>query len=418
MPSAIVSIPLDDTEVPDIIEVTPTHPTIPRRGTGRSTRRPSAAQAPRERSKASTDSRPDRFRDTEQKKDVRAVFARPILDVIDEDYISEDDPDYTADVDDDDLANDDVFDGEADDGFGNHATDAHLQATRGPSESAPFVVSDYKIANVVSTQDEDVLIDSDFVESENLGESDPGSTVETEEEGGEDEDFSSWRVVDIRQWLRSQRVPFNPGGRKVELVSIARARKLEIEARGGEQYDEDDEDDEDDAIAPNRPSRQELHSRGRISAPSMSDDDDGAGHSRPIQRRLPGRQHTATRDNGLFGFNGTQKRRRDPLANRRVSAIITVFLLGSFLLCSAVFAISMLHQLLVMPYCDTGSMTSKFCSIYIDTNGKLIRAWLYVADWFSSIRNLLHSPIVSPLSPNISPLSPIIPPLSPIALPQ
>lgn len=188
------------------------------------------------------------------------------------------------------------------------------------------------------------------------GDSDAGSTVETDDEGHGDV-FADWSASQLRNWLSSQGINFPQTNEVSELLPIVRAHKMFLDTNVDSdvivskpatqsnvlEAGSNRKDSRPDGVKQRRGRRQ-----GRISAPADDEDDEVVEvRPRPPKRRAA---KSAQRSNPVPS-------KRITLRMRLQVAILSA--MTGILLSSFVAAIIWLYQNGTRPYCDSVTVFSK-----------------------------------------------------------
>lgn len=206
------------------------------------------------------------------------------------------------------------------------------------------------------TSDGTNQVDTDY-ESSAMGESDAGSTVETDDELQGDE-FSTWNASQIRAWLSSQDIKPPQTNIVSELLPIARAHKMFLETNG---------DTEVTPVPAHTPSRQEMvytrkdkrtgemkHRRDRKYSRGSAPPEDEEPEVIEVRLRSPKRRssnHASKRGRQSTGVQGVTMRTR--IHTAILSAMTGIFL------SSLVAAVIWLYQNAMRPYCDNFDLFTK-----------------------------------------------------------
>lgn len=288
-----------------------------------------------------------------------AVLSSPRVRVLDlnDDYASSEDPDYNmegeTDEEEEEALDDDFFKTE----------DVEIM------EPAPLAqerlyrekTQDDRLVKLAEQQDEDILVDSDFIHSDSAAASD--SVVDTDEEHDPYHLFSSWRTSRIREWLVQNHVLFDPNGMRPDLISLARAHALHLETLNSRNSDSPDVQEVPSARS--KPVKRPDNLRRRVlTAPCLDVDDDTLDDEieiQPVRRTSSKRRGIDTPRPPLFNSPTPRASiyRLPDSSWPRHTAILSVFILAVFLILSACFAVSVLHKHVVMPFCDTQAIISK-----------------------------------------------------------
>ena len=287
-----------------------------------------------------------------------------MFDVVEE-YVSDEDPDFDASGEE----ADDEEDGYVDE-FGDEVDEESPVKTKSAYADVVYDGSSGKASGrergdrvESGLAKEDIVVDSDHASSDHHAESDPGSTVDTEDEVAHAQ-FANMSLKEVRAWLREHGVPYRPMLGLNELVSLARAHVLHLQAT------EQDDDDNDvpqivseriverpvnqnvDGIVPNMAAGRSGNERRRrrvISAPVGED-------SEEVEHRVPKASYQSKR----IVRPAPVKERHRPKRFFSVFSFIVLLMLTALLVSGAWNATLTFLERARMTYCDSGSETGTF----------------------------------------------------------
>ena len=274
---------------------------------------------------------------------------------VDDDYVSEEDPDYDADAEEADM-----------NGLDNTDFDDDVEYNeRGPFSSLRQQYNDFRYDSVPPLNQEpidvdadiqeDIPIDSDHYPGESV-ESDGGSTFETDDE--QERNFGDWSTVDVKNWLREHSVRFRPTAQRDELISVARAHALHLEATAPISRQDSDQrltTEDEDIIVPNRRRTSDNTRRRRIITAPMPDDESDLMEIEPLPEERPSSK--PVRRDIVYDHKPTRVK---PPRRRPAFVLFPLVALVVFLCSSAFVAMTMLQKHLTMKYCNTNATSSTF----------------------------------------------------------
>lgn len=200
--------------------------------------------------------------------------------------------------------------------------------------------------------------------------SDHDSTIDTDDELVHDQ-FSSWDVFRLRKWLKGKKVRYPRDARRIDLVSLARAHLLQIEA-SSQQFVEEDVIRPATKMTSERKKSQLARGNRTISAPAEDEDDtDSPIDVDAIPPTVPSKVHRIRRGR-------TKGPRRVPVHPRRrfrFSASAFVVLLGFLLCIMCIWSAATVYRSHMRPFCDTHVLTSKLYSFGRSYVERLTETW-------------------------------------------